>query len=77
MALAQLSTEGVIYIRKLGRHEEAVAEIPAHRVEGRVDPTGAGDSFAVLYLDARSRGVEPAEAAVHAARIVAELISRS
>lgn len=56
---------------------EAVAEIPAHRVEGRVDPTGAGDSFAVLYLDARSRGVEPAEAAVHAARIVAELIARS
>ena len=55
---------------------EAVAEIPAHRVEGRVDPTGAGDSFAVLYLDARSRGAEPAEAAAHAAKIVAELIAR-
>ena len=55
---------------------DAVSEIPAHRVEGGVDPTGAGDSFAVVYLDARSRGAEPAEAAAHAAKIVAELIAR-
>ena len=55
---------------------DAVVEIPAHRVEGPVDPTGAGDSFALLYLDARSRGAEPADAAAHAAKVVAELIAR-
>jgi sugar/nucleoside kinase (ribokinase family) len=51
-------------------------EIPAARVEGAVDPTGAGDSFALVYLEARSRGAEPAEAGAHAARVVAELIAR-
>jgi sugar/nucleoside kinase (ribokinase family) len=51
-------------------------EIPAVRVEGAVDPTGAGDSFALVYLEARSRGAEPAEAGAHAARVVAELIAR-
>jgi sugar/nucleoside kinase (ribokinase family) len=54
----------------------AAAEIPAQQVHGAVDPTGAGDSFALLYLDARSRGAEPTAAAEHAARVVAELIAR-
>ena len=53
-----------------------VAEVAAHAVDGAVDPTGAGDSFALLYLDARSRGAEPADAADSAARIVAELIAQ-
>ena len=56
-------------------HDDAI-EIPATRVDGPVDPTGAGDSFALLYLDARSRGAEPAEAGTHAASVVAELIAR-
>ena len=51
-------------------------EIPAARVEGAVDPTGAGDSFALVYLEARSRGAEPAEAGAYAAGVVAELIAR-
>ena len=61
---------------RLAPGRAAVVEIPAHRVEGPVDPTGAGDSFALLYLDARSRGAEPADAAAHAAKVVAELIAR-
>jgi sugar/nucleoside kinase (ribokinase family) len=55
---------------------DSVAEVAAHPVEGAVDPTGAGDSFALLYLEARSRGAEPAEAGAHAAKVVAELIAR-
>jgi sugar/nucleoside kinase (ribokinase family) len=55
---------------------DSVAEVAAHPVDGPVDPTGAGDSFALLYLDARSRGAEPAEAGAHAAKVVAELIAR-
>ena len=56
-------------------HDEVI-EIPATRVHSPVDPTGAGDSFALLYLHARSRGAEPAEAGTHAASVVAELIAR-
>jgi sugar/nucleoside kinase (ribokinase family) len=56
---------------------DEATEIPAARVDGPVDPTGAGDSFALLYLDARSRGAAPVEAGAHAAGIVAELIARS
>ena len=56
-------------------HDEVI-EIPATRVDVPVDPTGAGDSFALLYLHARSRGAEPAEAGVQAANVVAELIAR-
>ena len=55
---------------------DTVTEVAAHAVDGAVDPTGAGDSFALLYLDARSRGAEPADAADSAARIVAELIAQ-
>lgn len=55
---------------------DSVAEVAAHPVEGSIDPTGAGDSFALLYLDARSRGAEPAEAGARAATVVAELIAR-
>jgi sugar/nucleoside kinase (ribokinase family) len=55
---------------------DAATEIPAARVEGAVDPTGAGDSFALLYLDSRSQGAEPVAAGRRAATVVAELISR-
>lgn len=44
-------------------------------VDGPVDPTGAGDMSSAAYLDARSRGVGPIEAARAASRIVAELLA--
>ncbi|HEY7178985.1 MAG TPA: PfkB family carbohydrate kinase [Gaiella sp.] len=54
----------------------ASAVIEPHRVDGDVDPTGAGDSFSLLYVEARAAGAEPAEAGERAARVVAELIAR-
>jgi sugar/nucleoside kinase (ribokinase family) len=53
---------------------EDVAEIPARPARGAVDPTGAGDSFSVVYLDGRARGLEPRVAAERASAAVAELI---
>jgi sugar/nucleoside kinase (ribokinase family) len=53
-----------------------VAElVPAVKIDGPVDPTGAGDTFWVSYLLARRDGVEPAEAAARASRFVAQMIS--
>lgn len=66
-----LASEGAVVVTP-----NASTKIAPHRVEGPVDPTGAGDSFALLYLDARSQGAEPAEAAAGAAKLVAGLISR-
>jgi sugar/nucleoside kinase (ribokinase family) len=66
-----LASEGAVVVTP-----KAAAEIASHPVDGPVDPTGAGDSFALLYLDARSQGAEPVEAAANAARIVAGLIAR-
>ncbi len=51
-----------------------VTEVPAHPARGAVDPTGAGDSFSVVYLDGRARGLDPAAAAERASGVVAELI---
>lgn len=51
-----------------------------HRIEiepvAGVDPTGAGDAFAVGYLAARSAGEPPRAAAERAADLVVELLSR-
>jgi sugar/nucleoside kinase (ribokinase family) len=44
-------------------------------VEG-VDPTGAGDAFAVAYLAARSEGREPVAAAESASALVSDLLAR-
>ena len=55
---------------------DTVAEIPAFPTRGAVDPTGAGDSLSVVYVDGRSRGLDPAAAAERASEAVAELISR-
>jgi sugar/nucleoside kinase (ribokinase family) len=41
-----------------------------------VDPTGAGDAFAIGYLAARSDGHPPAAAARRASDLVSELLSR-
>jgi sugar/nucleoside kinase (ribokinase family) len=53
---------------------DLVADIAAHPVRGGIDPTGAGDSFSVIYLDGRARGLDPVAAAERAAETVAELI---
>jgi len=53
---------------------DLVADIPARPIRGDVDPTGAGDSFAVVYLDGRARGLDPVPAAERASEAVAELI---
>ncbi|MEH3054463.1 MAG: PfkB family carbohydrate kinase [Patulibacter minatonensis] len=47
---------------------------PPFRVEG-VHATGAGDSFTVAYVGARSRGESPADAARFASQVVAELLA--
>jgi sugar/nucleoside kinase (ribokinase family) len=53
---------------------DLVANIPAHAVRSDVDPTGAGDALSVVYLDGRSRALDPATAAERAAKAVSELI---
>lgn len=37
--------------------------VPAETIDGPVDPTGAGDTFWIVYLTARRDGAEPVEAA--------------
>lgn len=49
--------------------------VPAQRVSGVADPTGAGDAFAATYLSARARGRTPALAAWRASALVAGLLS--
>ncbi len=53
-----------------------LAEIPAQVVAGAIDPTGAGDAFAVGYLVARSSGHAPLAAARQATALVAGLLAR-
>jgi sugar/nucleoside kinase (ribokinase family) len=50
-------------------------EVPALPVVG-VDPTGAGDAFAVAYLVSRQAGLAPPSAARRATAVVAELLVR-
>jgi sugar/nucleoside kinase (ribokinase family) len=53
----------------------ASEDVPAHDLAGKVDPTGAGDTFAAAYLVARSRGAEPVEAARDATDAVAAFLA--
>jgi sugar/nucleoside kinase (ribokinase family) len=55
---------------------DVVADVPPSPTSGDVDPTGAGDSFSVVYLDGRARGLDPVDAAHRASETVADLISR-
>lgn len=50
---------------------DLVEHVPAPRLEGAVDPTGAGDTFSAAYLLSRSEGAEPVEAARAATVVVA------
>ena len=47
---------------------ELDAAIAAASGDGRVDPTGAGDAFSLVYVDGRASGLEPVAAAERAAR---------
>jgi sugar/nucleoside kinase (ribokinase family) len=49
--------------------------VPATQVDGPVDPTGAGDTFWVSYLVARSQGGSPVEAAREASEITARFLA--
>ena len=50
--------------------------VAARPVDGEVDPTGAGDAFAVVYLASRAAGHVPASAARRATALVAGLLAR-
>src|SRR5262245_37593804 len=52
----------------------SVEHLPAERVDGTVDPTGAGDTFSAGYLTARIAGAEPVEAARAATVTAGELL---
>ena len=49
--------------------------VPAQPVDGSVDPTGAGDTFWVSYLVARSQGATPVEAARSATELTASFLA--
>jgi sugar/nucleoside kinase (ribokinase family) len=53
-------------------HAEHIPPVP---VGGVVDPTGAGDSFAAGYLNARAEGAEPVEAARAASELAAAILA--
>ena len=67
--LLTLGAEGSLVIVN-GRAER----VPARPVENGVDPTGAGDAFAVSYLAARADGHAPVSAARRATALVAALL---
>jgi sugar/nucleoside kinase (ribokinase family) len=50
--------------------------VAARPVEGRLDPTGAGDAFAAAYLVSRAGGHAPAAAARRATALVSGLLGR-
>ncbi|MDQ3120972.1 MAG: PfkB family carbohydrate kinase [Actinomycetota bacterium] len=57
--------------------DEVVERVPAHRIDGPVDPTGAGDTFSAGYLVARDAGADPVEAARAANDLVGTFLRRA
>ncbi|MBA2460275.1 MAG: carbohydrate kinase [Actinobacteria bacterium] len=53
-----------------GRREQ----VPVRRIEGQLDPTGAGDAFLAAYVWARAFGHRPVSAARHAASTAARML---
>jgi len=49
--------------------------IHTRAADGDIDPTGAGDAFAVAYLAARSAGHMPSGAARRASSLVVQLLA--
>lgn len=64
-----LGSEGSVVVTSDGEER-----VPAERVPG-VDPTGAGDMYAIGYLAARADGFPPGEAARKAGALVTTLLS--
>jgi 2-dehydro-3-deoxygluconokinase len=56
---------------------ESAEHIPAVPIDEPVDPTGAGDTFWVAYLVARSNGALPVEAARAASETTAAILDPS
>jgi sugar/nucleoside kinase (ribokinase family) len=54
--------------------EGRLERVAARPVDGKVDPTGAGDAFAAAYLVSRASGHAPAAAARRATAVVAGLL---
>ncbi len=48
--------------------------VPVRRIEGDLDPTGAGDAFLAAYVWARAFGHRPVSAARHAASTAARML---
>jgi sugar/nucleoside kinase (ribokinase family) len=69
--LLTLGSEGSVVIDR-----DQVVRLPAPDVADRVDPTGAGDTFAAAYLAARAAGRTPVEAAERATATVAAFLSQ-
>jgi sugar/nucleoside kinase (ribokinase family) len=69
-AILTLASEGSFVVTP--SHLERVP--PVH-VPGRVDPTGAGDTFSAVYLSKRASGADPVEAARAASEAAAEFLS--
>ena len=59
------------------RRRDVVEQVPAHEIDGSVDPTGAGDTFSAGYLAARAAGADPVEAARTANDLVGTFLRRS
>jgi sugar/nucleoside kinase (ribokinase family) len=68
--LVTLGSRGVIVCA-----DGAVESVPVRRVEGDVDPTGAGDSFGAAYLVGRAAGYGAVGAARRAGRVVTDLLA--
>lgn len=54
---------------------ERSEHVPATPIDGEVDPTGAGDTFWVAYLVARSEGALPVEAARRASETTSAILA--
>lgn len=65
-----LGSAGAIVVTASG-----VERVPPVQIDGAVDPTGAGDSFAAGYLHARARGAEALEAARAATELTAAMLA--
>lgn len=54
---------------------DTIEGIPAQKIAGSVDPTGAGDTYSAAYLLTRSAGGDPVEAARAATDTVVEFLA--
>jgi sugar/nucleoside kinase (ribokinase family) len=70
--LLTLGSRGAVLLAA-GRREP----VPVRRIDGGVDPTGAGDAFLAGYVWARAAGHRPLSAARHAGMTAARVLEAS